>query len=272
MGSVLVDAVTMWAESTLLSTSGFVAAVRPLPTDPAVETQIIDNAQRQLIAALDRSPARIGPRLLITAQVRQVMAGAVPAVLGSAAFQQAWKAALSTGHAELVAVLRHHNTLLTLTPNGLDLTVNIALAQMIDQAGPPHQLASGLPADLPVSVTLIQNQDLHYAAQAVRLSDELSEVLTPAIATLGFVGLLLARRRGRALIAGFAAAAIAAGAARLLIAWGQSYGSRPIIADVAARHLVAPLTTDLVTIAVACALASAGLIAARWVVARRGPR
>ncbi|MFD8382296.1 hypothetical protein ACFV2X_27900 [Streptomyces sp. NPDC059679] len=63
------------------------------------------------------------------------MANAVPAVLGSAAFQQAWKAALPISHAELIAVLRHHNKMLTLP-------------------------ASNLPADLPVPVTLIQNQDL----------------------------------------------------------------------------------------------------------------
>ncbi|GAB2863212.1 hypothetical protein GCM10027176_76340 [Actinoallomurus bryophytorum] len=268
VGLVLVDAVTAWAENTLLSTSGFLAAIRPLPTDPTVEIQIIDNVQRQLTAALDRSPARIGPRLLSTGQVRQLVADAVPVVLGSAEFQQAWKAALSTGHAELVKVLRHHSMLLTVTPSGLDVTVSIALEQLADQAGLPRQLASNLPADLPISVTLIQNQDLHRAAQAVQLADDLSGVLILAITTLGFMGLLLARHRRRALITGLAAVAIAAGAARLIIAWGQSPGSRPIIADVAARYLVAPLATNLITIAVICALTAAGLIAARWVAAR----
>lgn len=267
VGLVLVDAVTVWAENTLLSTSGFLAAVRPLPTDPAVETQIIDNVQRQLTAALDRSPARIGPRLL-TGPVRQLAADAVPAVLGSAAFQQAWKAALSISHTELVKVLRHHSTLLIVTPSGLDVTVSIALEQLVDQAGLPRQLASNLPADLAISVTLIQNQDLHRAAQAVRLADDLSGVLILAIITLGFAGLLLARRRCRALTAGLAAVTITAGAARLTLAWGQSYGSRPIIADVAARHLLAPLATNLLTIAVICALATVVLIAARWIAAR----
>jgi hypothetical protein len=270
VGLVLVNAVTVWAENTLLSTSGFLAAVRPLPTDPTVETQIIDNVQRQLTAALDRSPGRIGPRRLLTGQVRQLVAEAVPAVLDSAAFQQAWKAALSTSHTELVKALRHHSTLLTVTPSGLDVTVSIALEQLVDQAGLPRRLASNLPADLPISFTLIQNQDLHRAAQAVQLADDLSGVLIPAITTLGFVGLLLARRRCRALIAGLAAVTITVGAARLIIAWGQSYGSRPIIADVAARHLLAPLATTLLTIAAFCALATAVLLAARWIAARPG--
>ena len=268
VGLVLVDAVTVWAENTLLSTSGFLAAVRPLPTDPAVETQIIDNVQRRLTAALDRSPVRIGPRLLGTGQVRQLVADAVPAVLSSAAFQQAWKAALSTSHTELVKVLRHRSTLLTATPSGLDVTVSIALEQLADQAGLPRQLASNLPADLHISVTLIQNQDLHRAAQAVQLADDLSGVLILAITTLGFAGLLLARRRCRALIAGLATVTIVAGAARLILTWGQSYGSRPITADVAARHLLAPLATTLLTIAVICALTAAVFIAARWIAAR----
>jgi hypothetical protein len=50
VGSVLVATVTMWTQNTLLSRSGFLAAVQPLPTDPAVEAQITDMAQRQVIA------------------------------------------------------------------------------------------------------------------------------------------------------------------------------------------------------------------------------
>lgn len=57
--------------------------------------------------------------------------------------------------------------------------------------------------------------------------------------------------------------AIAAGAARLVLAWAQSHGSRPVIADAAARHLVAPLATDLLTTAAVCALAAAVISAAR---------
>lgn len=263
VGLVLVDAVTTWAENTLLSTSGFLAAMRPLPTDPAVETQIVDDVQRRLTAALDRSPARIGPRLLSTGQVRRLAVDAVPAVLRSAVFQQAWQAALSTGHTELVKVLRHHNAMLTVTPSGLDVTVSIALEQLVDQAGLPRGPASNLPADLAISVTLIQNQDLHRAAQTVRLADDLSGVLILAITALGSVGLLLVRRRCQTLVAGLAAVAIAAGAARLVLAWGQSHGSRPVIADAAAHHLVAPLATDLVTITAVCALAGAVLNTAR---------
>jgi hypothetical protein len=154
------------------------------------------------------------------------------------------------------------------TPRGLDVTVSIASRQLADQAGLPRQLASSLPADLAISVTLIQNQDLHRAAQAVRLADGLSRVLIPAITALGFVGLLLARRRCRALTTGLATVAIAAGAARLILAWGRSQGSRPIVADVAARHLVAPLATNLLTIAVTCALAATILLTARWTAAR----
>jgi hypothetical protein len=259
VGLVLVDAVTTWAENTLLSTSGFLAAVRPLPTDPAVETQIVDEVQRRLTAALDRSPARIGPRLLGAEQVRRLAADAVPAVLRSAAFQQAWQAALSTGHTELVKILRHQNAMLTVTPSGLEVTVGIAVEQLADQAGLPRRLASNLPADLTISVTLIQNQDLHRAAHTVRLADDLSGVLILAITALGSVGLLLVRRRRRTLIAGLAAAAIAAGAARLVLAWAQSHESRPVIADAAARHLVAPLATDLLTITAVCALAAAVL-------------
>lgn len=267
---VPVDAVTMWAEDTLLSTSGFQTAIRPMPTDPAVEKQIIDNVRRQVSAALDRSPAqvRLGARLLGSGTVRQLIADAVPAILESAAFQRAWKAALSTAHAELVQVLRHHSALLTLTPGGLDVTVGIALKQLVDLAGLPHQLASNLPASLPITVKLIQKRDLHRAAQTVQLTDKLSRALILAVAALGFAGLLLARRRRWAAIATLAAAAITSGAVRLTVAWGQSHRSRPTIADAAVRYLVAPLTTNLVTIVVTCSLAATALTAARWIAAQ----
>ena len=271
---VLVDTVTVWAENTLLSTSGFLAAVRPLPTDPAVEPQIVDTVQRRLTAALDRSPAPIGPRLLRTGQVRRLAAGAVPAVLGSAAFQQAWKVALSSSHAELVKVLRHQSTLLAVTPGGLDVTVSVAVDRLADHARLPRRLTSDLPADLTISVTLIKNRDLRRAARAVRLADDLSGGLVLAIAALGSAGLLLARRRCRTLVAGLAAVAVvagsAAGAARLILTWGRSSGSRPVIADVAARHLMAPMATNLVTIAVGCALSAGVLVAVRWAAARSG--
>jgi hypothetical protein len=258
------DQVTAWAQNTLLSTPGFVAAMQSVPADPAVEKQIADDVQRQVTAALDRSPAAGLPS---TGLVQRLAAYAVPAIVRSAAFQQGWKAALSASHAQLVKVLRNHSALLAVTPSGLDVTVHVSVKQLADQAGLPRHLASILPASLAISYTLIQNQALHRATQAVWLADDLSGALVPANVILGLAGLLLARRRVRALIAGLTAVAITLGAARLIIAWVQSNGSRPVIANVALRHLLAPLAGNLVMIAAICALAAAGFAAALWIAA-----
>jgi hypothetical protein len=264
---ILLNTVSTWAENTVLSTPGFLAAMRSLPTDPAVAAQIVDEVQRQLTAALDRSPAGIGTRLLGGGQIRHLVADAVPSILDNAAFQRAWQAALSDSHAELVRVLRNRSALLTVTPGGLDVNVRVAVAQLVDH-GLPRQLAPILPAGLGVSVTLVHNRALRRAAQSVRLADLLSGVLLPAVIVLGSLGLLLARHRCRALLAGLATLAVAAGAARLVIGWGQSYGSRPVVTDVAAHRLVAPLAANLVMTAGSCVLAAVGLIAIRWIAGR----
>jgi hypothetical protein len=268
-GLVMVNETTMWAEETFLSTSGFVAAMEPVPTDPAVEKEIGDQMARRLSDAVDRAPG-IPSRLVGDAQVRRMVAEAVPAIVDSAAFQRAWRAALRTSHAELVRVLRD-DSLLTLTPGGLDVTVHVAVEQLLENAGLPDPLVSLLPSELNLSFTLIENHTMHRAAQAVRLTDVLTSVLLPATIGLGLAGLLLARRRFRTLTAALAAVAATAGAARLVIARAQSSAPpRPVLADVVVRRLAEPLAADLVAVMVVTTVAFAGLVAAGVILSRNG--
>ncbi|GAB2769537.1 hypothetical protein [Streptomyces daliensis] len=269
-GLVMASETTVWAEDTLLSTSGFVAAMEPLPADPAVEKQIGEQVERRLSDAVGRVPG-IGPRLVDDAQVRRMVAEAVPALVDSAAFERAWKAALRTSHTELVNTLRDDGSLMTLTPGGLDVTVHVAVEQLGGKAGLPDPLVSVLASELDLSFTLVQNHTMHRAAQAVRLTDVLSGVLVPATVGLGLAGLLLARRRFRALTAALAAVAAATGTARLIIAWAQtSAASRPVVADVAVRRLTEPLADGLVTVMGVSAVAVAGLVAVGVIVSRSG--
>ncbi|MBR7679318.1 hypothetical protein KDA82_41600, partial [Streptomyces daliensis] len=109
-----------------------------------------------------------------------MVAEAVPALVDSAAFERAWKAALRTSHTELVNTLRDDGSLMTLTPGGLDVTVHVAVEQLGGKAGLPDPLVSVLASELDLSFTLVQNHTMHRAAQAVRLTDVLSGVLVPA--------------------------------------------------------------------------------------------
>jgi hypothetical protein len=227
--------------------------------------------ERQLSHAVDDRAPGIGSRLVGDARVRRMVAEAAPAVVDSAAFARAWKAALRTSHAELVEVLRDDDSFMTLAPGGLDVTVHVAVERLGEKAGLPDPLASALPPELDLSFTLIENHTMHRAAQAVRLTDVLSGALVPAAVTLALAGLLLARRRLRTLAAALAAVVVAAGAARLIIVWARtSAPPRPAVADAAVRRLAEPLADDLVTVMVVGAVASAALVAAGVVLSRNG--
>ncbi|KND30151.1 hypothetical protein [Streptomyces acidiscabies] len=259
-GLVVVGQTTRWAEDTLLSTSGFVAALAPVPDDPAVGKLIGEQAQRQLFDAADLS-LPFGE-----AQVRRMVADATPSLVDSAAFRWSWKAALRTSHAQLVDILRD-DSLIGLSRDGLDITLHVA----VKEAGVPGPLAALLPPDLDLSFTLIRKPALHRAAQAVEVTDALSGVLVPAAVGLGIAGLLLARRRVRALVVALAAIAFVTGAVRLVIAVAQSTGpSRPAVADAAVRGLTEPLTDGLVTVMAVSAFLCAGLAAVHVALSRRG--
>ncbi|QNP74685.1 hypothetical protein IAG44_38035 [Streptomyces roseirectus] len=265
----MVHGTTAWTQDTLLSTSGFVAALAPLPTDPAAERQIEDQVERQLAEAVDRVPGAVSP-VLGAVRVRRMVAEAAPAVVDSAAFRWAWRAALRTSHAELVGILRDDASFVDLTPGGLDLTVRLAVDRLGEQAGLPGPLVSVLPGELDLSFRLVENDAMHRGEQAVRVTDTLSRVLLPAAVALGVAGLFLARRRFRALAVALAAVACAVGAARLLLAVAQaSAPPRPAVADVAVRRLVEPLADGFVTVMAVSAVACAALVAAGVVRARR---
>ncbi|MDX3380612.1 hypothetical protein PV682_04005 [Streptomyces niveiscabiei] len=258
-GSVVLGQTTGWAEDTLLSTSGFVAALAPVPADPAAGKLIGEQAERQLFDAVGLS-LPFGE-----AQVRGMVADAAPALVESPAFRWAWTSALRTSHARLVEVLRD-DSLLGLSPHGLDITVHVA----VEQAGLPRLLTSVLPPELDLSFTLIRKPALHRAAQAVGVTDTVSGVLVPAAVASGLAGLLLARRRVRALAVALAAVTFATGAARLVIAVAQWAGpARPAVADEAVRRLVEPLADGLVLAMAVTGLAFAGLAAVRVALSHR---
>ncbi|WP_416971101.1 hypothetical protein [Streptomyces sp. 4F14] len=258
---VVAGETTVWAHDTLLSTPGFVAALEPLPADPAAKEQIEDQVERQLADAADRLPGA----------VRRRVAEAAPAVVDSAAFRWAWKAALRTTHAELVGILRDDASFVDLKPGGLDITVHVAVERLGEEAGLPGALVSALPAELDLSFTLLRKPALHRAEQVVGVTDTLSGVLFPAAAGLGVAGLLLARRRVRALAVELGAVAVAVGAVRLVIALALSTAPpRPAVADVAVDGLTRPLAGGLVTVLAVSAVASGVVVAAGVAWSRHG--
>ena len=183
-----------WAEGTLLSTSGFVAALGTLPRDPAVQSQITAQLDRQLQRA-SRAHGTLASRLADITE-RQVVARAVPAIVSSPAFLRLWRTALNGAHSQLLLIPRGRSHLLTITGSALTVNVPVAGRTLLNASGLPRQLGRLLPAATPVSVTVLNRPALGQARTAVRLTDTLSRILLPA----DLAGLAVARRRRRALL------------------------------------------------------------------------
>ncbi len=183
-----------WAEGTLLSTSGFVAALGTLPRDPAVQSQITAQLDRQLQRA-SRAHGTLASRLADITE-RQVVARAVPAIVSSPAFLRLWRTALNGAHSQLLLIPRGRSYLTAITGSALTVNVPVAGRTLLNASGLPRQLGRLLPAATPVPVTVLNRPALGQARTAVRLTDTLSRILLPA----DLAGLAVARRRRRALL------------------------------------------------------------------------
>ena len=247
-----------WAEGTLLSTSGFVAALGALPRDPAVQTQITAQLDRQLQRAGHAQGTLTSP---LADLAESQLDRALPALAGSPAFLHLWRTALADAHHQLLLVLRDRSPLTAITGSALTVNVTVAASTLINATGLPRQLERLLPTAIPVSVTILDNPALGQARTAVHLTDTLSRTLLPADLALALTGLATARRRRHALLG----TAIPVAALGILGALGVRLLTRPADSPLvtrAASDLTAPLTGQLMLTSAICVAASVLLLAA----------
>jgi hypothetical protein len=189
---------TAWAEGTLLSASGFAAALGALPRDPAVQAQVTAQIDRQLEQA-GRARGTLASPLADLAESQ--VPRAVPALLGSPALLRLWRTAIAAAHHQLLLILRGRSHLLAITGSALTVSVTVAASTLISATGLPPQLGRVLPTAMPVSVTILNNAAPGRARAIVHLTDDLGRILLPADAALALTGLATARSRRRALLA-----------------------------------------------------------------------
>ncbi len=222
-----------WAEGTLLSTSGFVAALGTLPRDPAVQSQITAQLDRQLQRA-SRAHGTLASRLADITE-RQVVARAVPAIVSSPAFLRLWRTALNGAHSQLLLIPRGRSYLTAITGSALTVNVPVAGRTLLNASGLPRQLSRILlPADLAVALASL--------AAARRRRRALLSVLIPvaALAIFGALGVHL-----------------------------LTHAAGSPLATAATSALTAPLTGQLELTSALCAAAVALLLTAPRLVPRR---
>ncbi len=244
---VLLSTTVVWAHRTLLNTSTFVGTVSPVFKDPAVASAVATRATDQLFTELDlqaRLKAELPPKVSFAAApianaTKGFVAGQLTSVLANPKFQDAWIAALTFMHQELVKVLRGQQNAAISTSNGYIVLntvplINQALGQVsglasnltgkkvtlptITSAEPPQQavnkLSKALGVQLPSNfgeITLVKSTDLATVRQLVKDFDGLTYILPLVTIVLIALALWLSVNRRRTVLQ------LAAGVSLLMI-------------------------------------------------------
>ncbi len=233
---VLLSTTVVWAHRTLLNTGAFVGTVSPVFKDPAVASAVATRATDQLFTELDlqaRLKASLPPKVSFAAApianaTKGFVAGQLTSVLSNPKFQDAWIAALTFMHQELVAVLRGQQNAALSTSNGYivlntvplinqalgkvsglasDLTGKNVTLPTITSADPPQQavnkLSQALGVQLPSNfgeITLVRSTDLASVRQLVKDFDGLTLILPLVTIVLIALTLWLSVNRRRTVL------------------------------------------------------------------------
>ncbi len=233
---VLLSTTVVWAHRTLLNTSTFVGTVSPVFKDPAVASAVATRATDQLFTELNlqaRLKASLPPKVSFAAApianaTKGYVAGELASVLENPKFQDAWIAALTFMHRNLVAVLRGQQTAAISTSGGYivlntvplinqalgkvsglasDLTGKQVTLPTITSADPPQQavnkLSKALGVQLPSNfgeITLVRSSDLASVRQLVKDFDRLTLILPLVAIVLIALTLWLSVNRRRTVL------------------------------------------------------------------------
>jgi hypothetical protein len=190
---------TTWVRADVVATSGYVDTVAPLATDPAVVRAVEDRLVASTVRQLATWPRWEDVPASVRTRARDLASAAVVKIVEDPAFADTWEAANRVTHREVVGVLSGRSESVTVGPGS---TVEISLAPLTDEIrrelvarGVPF--AASLPrlrAGLPVGTVA----GLSRAQRAYSLLERWGPVLPFVTGGLLVLGLVLARRRVRA--------------------------------------------------------------------------
>jgi hypothetical protein len=109
-----------WIRGTILSTSGYVAAVTPVAASPAVRAAVRDAVASQVDAVVSYAETSLPPTArglagLLGTGLASVARNEVSQLMASQAFQRSWADANRLAHDQLISVLNGDSALVTAT-------------------------------------------------------------------------------------------------------------------------------------------------------------
>lgn len=232
LGAILtpVAVLVTYTKTQILDTDRYVATVKPLASDPAVQNYVADTVSDQLLAQVDvkgyvndalsvlppRAQALSAP---VTNAVQNVFHEATLRFVQSNAFQQIWVQGNRVAHKQMVRVLTNEGGNVTVERNGavkVDLrgVAGAVQKQLVDSG---LTIAERIPLDrVNGSITIFQSQDLYKARKGAQLLNDVGYAM-PFIVLACLVGAVLLSAPGRRR-RGFIKAAVAFAIGALILA------------------------------------------------------
>ena len=243
-----------WIRVTVISTSGYVAAVTPLAADPAVRAAVKTAATAEIGPVLSRAAdSSLSPGLSFLAGplgdgLGKLAGDAVNSVMASREFRQVWQAANQSAHSQLVSVLDGRSNTVAATGGQVVLNVTPMVNMVLKNAAVRLSALTGTtvkapvisqipaavcaqaarlthPATQPAScgqIPLFPAAALTGAQRGFRVLDDATLILLLLTPAAGAAALLASPRRRRTLLGLTLAGSATVLAAAAALTWAQS--------------------------------------------------
>ena len=278
LAGVLVTAGTVgqWAQTEVVSTSGFTSAVGPLSSHPAVKGAMTDAVTERVMTVLETSAdsSPVGGMVLraLLPSLRAPLHQGVETAVASDTVAKLWDTTITSVHDETMASINGTSNAVDFNNGTATINLNDFKASLVNGLDAPDALknwAQGL--DLGTITVNTGASDKSLDA-AVKIASSWLPILLVGIVLVALAG-LIARRTGLGLIIAGAAIAIIAGIALVVGGKGFTQTTQPdALSQALAKAIMGSLQpgfTQNLLFAVGSGIAVALVGAGVWLVGRR---
>ncbi|CAB4995486.1 MAG: hypothetical protein F2881_01675 [Actinobacteria bacterium] len=250
---VCAGSIAQWAATTVVSTSGFTAAVGPLTAHPELQRELAATLTERVVTglqtAVEKAPFPANLMAPFLPQLAGPITDAVTKVVASDAAAAAWTISVSSLHDQTVAALRGQDSGIALGQGTATIDLNTLKDPIVAGIDAPDVVKSVLGGVELGSITVTTGVSPWALTLGVRLADVWAALLAAGVA-LVLLAALIARRAGTGLmLAGGAILAISAIAA--VVAPASLHANPPVdglsraLSDAIIGSIEGGLTTNI---------------------------
>ena len=266
---------SFWTERAILDEDTWVATSKAIVNNPKVQDDVARAIATQIVTVvgIDDLVSGVLPGPLgslsgtVTERVTELVSVATVQVVKTDAFVRVWESAVRATHSEFVRAVDGSGRFVSIDSTGLSLDLGSSLAEIdkqLDQRGIDILDNVNL-ASIGLKIPLIDAPGLEKIQTWVRLL-RTGSIVFPAVAVIAALGgLLVARRRWFAVMAGAVGVLLGAGVVALITSTGRDRAIEEISGGVLGVASAAVIVDEVLSgldraLLVACALAAVALV------------